>query len=130
MFESWPDVASKGIDALKNSVAQAAEVLKTATPQVWALAVRQVWIDGVECAVASVVFAVVAWWLWKRFWKFTVKHENHSYLEDYQIAGGIGCAIGFVAAVIHAVVMAVDALDFLGNPAYWTAMRILGHFGH
>ena len=114
------DALNKALDLARQGVVAAFETVRTYAPYVWSMARRQTLLEGVECAVGagmSLVALAVAHWA-VRPWA----------VRESEASGGFSyfpAVVLYAAAVVLFPVFVVNAIDLIGNPDYWTMMRIL-----
>lgn len=109
------ETLNKALDLAKQGVVAAFETVKQYAPYVWAMARRQTQIEGYELLFG----AFLAFILMVSMLHITRKYWNKDPVAILALVFGVGGSLAlFVSCTIN-------AIDFIGNPDWWTMMKIL-----
>lgn len=114
--QSTAEVLNKALDLAKQGVIAGVEMVKQAAPYVWSLALRQTLLNGVECTLGAVACAVACLFL-PRLWRWGLAHDDDGAII-LPVFVTAGLTVGLVACTLN-------AIDLIGNPGYWTIMKLL-----
>lgn len=116
--QNTADTLNKALDLAKQGVVAGFEMVKQAAPYVWSLALRQTIINGIEYAFFALLSLIGMFFLPKS-WRWAMKESDESDGDSVVVVFmlTIGLVISFIGCLINAV-------DLIGNPGYWTIIKI------
>lgn len=125
--QTTADTLNKALDLAKQGVVAGFETVKTYAPYVWGMARRQTILEGIELVVVWVIIAV--FYVGGNVWL----SKRNLPTGDYRT---FGCSDRNIARVVTAlifvtftIIVAINAIDFLANPDFWTMHKILDLIG-
>lgn len=124
--QNTADTLNKALDLAKQGVVAAFETVKEYAPQVWAMARRQIILEGIELLCADAILILVFIFLIRTFWKHPVPLDHEDSGQKWNVANAlVGTIISSIIFVIGFVALSINAADFLFNPDWWTMQSIL-----
>ena len=110
-------IADEVISLTKAGVVDVWQKVQQAAPELWKMAVRQKYLDGVECA--ALAGGALVFTLMLSYWAVKLAKEDPD-SEGVIILGGAAVGGAFVLALAT-----VTAIDLIGNPSWWALKDIL-----
>ena len=97
-----------------------AEKLGESSAQVFAWSVRQSYINGLECVALGLLILALCVYGMKQHSKVQAWADTN-YLEGVWIAFDLAISLGFLVALV----LGVNAVDYLSNPQFWAIYSLL-----
>ena len=117
----WADVANKLIDRADNVAAQLSQSIKDIAPEIWRIAMRQVYVEAITDFFITIIVGILLSWV--LIW-FKKRYEDDD--EDLFAIRGLGFG-GFILLIDLLVLIfwaAPQIIYVLGNPEYAAINKI------
>src|SRR3990167_10230393 len=109
---------------MEESIKELIEFIKNISPQVWAILIKQVYVEAFQLILwfaALTSSSAILFKLGKKFW---AKHESIDYDIDWVMVSGasyvLSAVIGFIGLALI-----IEGISMLINPEYYAIKNIL-----
>lgn len=112
------------MDELGKELLELVRALSAVAPDIWRIALRQVWLETLQFGLWAGVALLVLVLSLVGLKKATRKEAKEAYDSDDAAVWGLACLMVAVIAGIVFMVAATALISYIGNPE-WEAVRIL-----